>query len=95
MYRWHVPNPVRFQESLKVEIQDIGEFGPGSDDLTSVAFWYQEEPHRPFALQPFAERAAQSKAQREQDSSRGEIDATAARFSAESRGVRSGETFVA
>jgi hypothetical protein len=58
-----LPNPVRFQESLKVEIQDIGgDFGPGSDDLTSVAFWYQEEPHRTFALQPFAERTAPSRA---------------------------------
>jgi hypothetical protein len=62
MYRWYLPNPVRFQESLKVEIQDIGDFGPGSDDFTSVAYWYQEEPHRPFAIQPYAERTAPSKA---------------------------------
>ena len=62
MYRWYLANPVRFQKSLKVEIQDIGDFGPGSDDFTSVAFWYQEEPHQPFSLQPFAERTAPSKA---------------------------------
>jgi hypothetical protein len=62
MYRWYLPNPVRFQKSLKVEIQDIGDFGPGSDDYTSVAYWYQEEPHQPFTLQPFAERTAASKA---------------------------------
>ena len=62
MYRWYLANPVRFQKSLKVEIQDIGDFGPGSDDFTSVAFWYQEEPHQPFALPRFAERTAQSNA---------------------------------
>jgi hypothetical protein len=62
MYRWYVANPVRFQKSLKVEIQDLCNFGPGADDFTSVAYWYQEEPHRPFALQPYAERTASSKA---------------------------------
>ncbi|MGA2498604.1 MAG: glycoside hydrolase family 172 protein [Tepidisphaeraceae bacterium] len=64
MYRWYVANPVRFGESLKVEIQDIKDFGPGADDFTSTAFWYQEEPHQPFTLQPFAERTAKSNAAR-------------------------------
>ena len=62
MYRWYLANPVRFQKSLRVEIQDICDFGPGFDDFTSVAFWYQEEPHQSFSLQPFAERTAPSKA---------------------------------
>jgi hypothetical protein len=31
MYRWYLPNPMRFQESLKVEIQDIAGFGTASD----------------------------------------------------------------
>jgi hypothetical protein len=44
------------------KIQDIYEFGPGADDFTSVAFWYQEEPHQSFKLQPFAEHAAPSAA---------------------------------
>ena len=62
VYRWYVANPVRFRQSLKVEIQDVYDFGPGADDFTSIAFWYQEEPHQSFALQPFAERTAPSKA---------------------------------
>jgi hypothetical protein len=65
MYRWYLANPVRFQQSLKVEIQnqryEKGQI-PSRDDYTSVAFWYQEEPHRPFTLPPFAERVAPSKA---------------------------------
>jgi hypothetical protein len=43
--------------------------GPGkvtyfyiTEDYTSVAFWYQEEPHQAFTLPPFAERTAPSKA---------------------------------
>jgi hypothetical protein len=65
MYRWYLANPVRFQQSLTVEIQDQrNEHGqiPSQDDFTSVAFWYQEEPHRGFKLQPFADRVAPSRA---------------------------------
>jgi hypothetical protein len=63
MYRWYLANPVRFQQSLKVEIQnqrwENGQI-PSRDDYTSVAFWYQEEPHRSIVLPPFAERTAAS-----------------------------------
>jgi len=67
MFRWYVANPVRFRESLKVEIQSIysprnAPFKPGADDFTSVAYWYQEEPHQAFTLQPFKERVAPSNA---------------------------------
>ncbi|MGO8674337.1 MAG: glycoside hydrolase family 172 protein [Limisphaerales bacterium] len=66
MYRWYAANPVRFQQSLKVEIQNQHDNGTpairDADDYTSVAFWYQEEPHQPFALQPFGERSAPSRA---------------------------------
>ena len=64
MYRWYLANPVRFRQSLKVEIQsqrfDKGQV-PSRDDYTRVAFCYQEEPHQGIALQPFAERVAPSK----------------------------------
>ncbi len=66
MYRWYVANPVRFQRSLTVEIQNQHENGrpttTDADDYTSVAFWYQEEPHQPFGLPSFAERVAPSRA---------------------------------
>ncbi len=65
VYRWYLANPVRFSNSLKVEIQnqhwDNGQV-PSRDDYTSVAFWYQAEPHQSFSLQPYAERAALSRA---------------------------------
>jgi hypothetical protein len=64
MYRWYIANPVRFQKSLKVEIQNQrAENGqvPSHDDYTSVVFWYQEgSPPLP-ALLPYAERVAPSR----------------------------------
>jgi hypothetical protein len=64
MYRWYVANPVRFRDSLTVDIQSYRfedhKQVPSSDDYTSVAYWYQTEPHRSFSLQPFHERVAPS-----------------------------------
>lgn len=51
MYRWHVPDPVRFEEDLRVSVQQIGNrrgLVERSDDVSSVAYWYQAEPHAPF-----------------------------------------------
>jgi hypothetical protein len=66
MYRWYLANPVRFQHSLKVQIQNQHQNGTptarDADDYTSVAFWYQEEPHQAFTLPSFAERSAPSHA---------------------------------
>ena len=65
MYRWYVANPVRFQKSLKVEIQNQHDNGTptspqDADDYISVAFWYQEGAHPVIALPPFMERTAGS-----------------------------------
>ncbi len=54
LYRWHVPDPVRFASSLKVTMQALGwwptgKYQPLSDNIASVAYWYQSEPH---AAQP-------------------------------------------
>lgn len=49
MYRWHIPDPIRFERDLRVTIQALGwrsggRFLPLQDDIASVAFWYQELP---------------------------------------------------
>lgn len=51
MYRWHVTDPIYFDEDLRVTIQDLGWKNPRSlgyatlqDDISSVAFWYQDTP---------------------------------------------------
>jgi len=57
LYRWHIPDPIRFDSDLRVTIQDLGwrsggRYLPLSDDISSVAFWYQTEPHNPFPPLP-------------------------------------------
>lgn len=61
-YRFHIPDPVVFKKSLRVEIEHKGSevFPDGKfdgfierDDLmSSVAFWYQTEPHKAWAALP-------------------------------------------
>jgi hypothetical protein len=57
LYRWHIPDPVRFHHDLKVTIQALGwqpggRYLPLQDDIASVAFWYQQEPHKKFPQFP-------------------------------------------
>ncbi|MBC7526280.1 MAG: DUF2961 domain-containing protein [Chthonomonadaceae bacterium] len=57
MYRWHVLDPIRFDENLKVTIQALGwrnggRYLPLQDDIASTVFWYQSEPHAPFPTLP-------------------------------------------
>ncbi|HDK36111.1 MAG TPA: DUF2961 domain-containing protein, partial [Bacteroidetes bacterium] len=57
MYRWHITDPIRFEKNLRVTIQALGwrsggRYLPLQDDLSSVAFWYQTEPHTPFPKLP-------------------------------------------
>ncbi len=57
LYRWHIPDPVRFQHDLKVTIQALGwrssrRYLPLQDDIASVAYWYQTLPTPPFPELP-------------------------------------------
>lgn len=56
LYRWHMLDPIRFENKLKVTIQKIGHNGKflfeRGDDIASVAYWYQTEPHVPFPRMP-------------------------------------------
>lgn len=57
LYRWHIVDPVRFDSDLRVTIQDLGwrkdgRYLPLQDDISSVAYWYQTEPHAAFAPLP-------------------------------------------
>jgi hypothetical protein len=53
MYRWHIADPIRFEQDLKVTIQALGwrsggRYLPQQDDIAGVAFWYQTLPTAPF-----------------------------------------------
>jgi hypothetical protein len=57
MYRWHIMDPVRFEQDLRVTIQALGwrsggRYLPLQDDIASTVFWYQAEPHAPFPKLP-------------------------------------------
>ncbi|MCL2362597.1 MAG: DUF2961 domain-containing protein [Defluviitaleaceae bacterium] len=57
MYRWHITDPIRFENDLRVTIQALGwrsgrRYLPLQDDISSVAFWYQTLPHAEFPKFP-------------------------------------------
>jgi hypothetical protein len=57
LYRWHIPDPIRFASDRRVTIQALGWRGGGTylpltDDVSSVAYWYQTEPHAAFPKLP-------------------------------------------
>ncbi|MDB6128126.1 MAG: hypothetical protein JWM35_2022 [Verrucomicrobia bacterium] len=57
MFRWHIMDPIRFQQNLKVTVAAMGwdanhHYRKLRDDLASVAFWYQAEPHAKFPKLP-------------------------------------------
>lgn len=57
LYRWHVLDPIRFEQDLRVTIQALGwwqggVYEPLTDDIASVGYWYQAEPHAPFPALP-------------------------------------------
>jgi len=57
LYRWHIVDPIRFNEELKATIQALGwrsgrRYLPLQDDIASVAYWYQTLPSAPFPELP-------------------------------------------
>lgn len=61
LYRWHVMDPIRFKQDLRVTMQALGwrmslegkmRYLALQDDVASTAFWYQVEPHAPFPTLP-------------------------------------------
>ncbi|MDP9383018.1 MAG: DUF2961 domain-containing protein [Chloroflexota bacterium] len=60
MYRWHIPDPIRFHQDLRVTIQALGwrsggRYLPLQDDIASTAFWYQRETSSPKPPTPDAD----------------------------------------
>ena len=60
MYRWHITDPIRMQQDLRVTIQALGwrrdrlnrRYLPLQDDIASVAYWYQTLPTAPYPRLP-------------------------------------------
>jgi hypothetical protein len=60
LYRFHVEDPIMFDQSIRVTIEH-GHANRRSDDFSSVAYWYQELPTKPFDIAPATLRLATSK----------------------------------
>lgn len=54
-YRFHVTDPVRFSQRIKVTMEH-GHSNHLSDDWSSTAYWYQKLPTAPFTIAPVEER---------------------------------------
>jgi hypothetical protein len=57
LYRWHIQDPIRFENDLKVTIQDLGWKSGGRylaqhSNIISVAFWYQSGPNGEYPKLP-------------------------------------------
>jgi hypothetical protein len=57
LYRWHVTDPIRFRDGIRVTMQALGwRNGPRylqlQDDIATVAFWYQTLPLAPYPELP-------------------------------------------
>jgi len=57
LYRWHITDPIRFKNNIKVTIQALGlrkgtRYLQLQDDISSVAFWYQTLPTERFPELP-------------------------------------------
>ncbi|MBN1943564.1 MAG: DUF2961 domain-containing protein [Phycisphaerae bacterium] len=55
-YRFHIQDPIPFRERIIVSCEH-GHANDRADDWSSVAYWYQIEPHKPFPeMLPVAKR---------------------------------------
>lgn len=57
LYRWHITDPIYFKKDIKVTIQALGwrnlsKYLPLQDDISSVAFWYQDSICKTFLKLP-------------------------------------------
>ncbi|HUT36650.1 MAG TPA: DUF2961 domain-containing protein [Planctomycetota bacterium] len=44
VYRWHISDDIPFEKSFRITIENYGK----DKDYSSVAYWYQAEPHKDF-----------------------------------------------
>jgi hypothetical protein len=61
LYRWHLPDPIRFGDNLRVTVQAIGwyptrKYQPLTDDIASTAYWYAKAPSPAPPLPPLNDR---------------------------------------
>lgn len=63
MYRWHVVDPIRFHEDIRVDVQALGwqegpRYRPLTDDIASVAYFYLDRTSAPRPALPHRDELA-------------------------------------
>lgn len=63
LYRWHLPDPIRFRRRLRATVQALGwwpdgTYQPLADDIASLALWYQAAPSAAPQIGPIEHRYA-------------------------------------
>ena len=61
LYRWHICDPIYFKKDIKITMQALGwrsdgTYLPLQDDISSVAFWYQDTICKSFPALPSKEK---------------------------------------
>ena len=46
LYRWHIKDPIYFDKSFRMVLDNLGWTGPRYDDYTTAAFWYLDQPKK-------------------------------------------------
>ena len=54
LYRYHIVDPIYFEQSIRVSIEH-GHANHQTHDYSCTAYWYQNEPHKPFPNLPSRE----------------------------------------
>ncbi len=57
LYRWHLLDAIGFRADFRATVQALGwqpdgYYEPLTDDIASVAYWYQREPHALYPIFP-------------------------------------------
>ena len=60
LYRWHITDPIYFKKDIKITMQALGwrsggRYLPLQDDISSVAYWYQDSICKTFPKLPSAD----------------------------------------
>ena len=88
VYRYHLADPIPFTKSIKMTIEH-GHANDRSDDFSSCAYWYQSEPHVPFAALPVAADRFPSEVKRFVEEGAEEAEALKSQFNAPEVSVQS------